>query len=61
MINSMQHARTRVALLGACERGGIDKDFGILLIVFVAGLYFIYAGVSQYYNAFGGVLTSVIR
>ncbi len=58
MAAARKHTRRR---LRRCERGEVDKDFGILAVVFLAGLYFVHLGISQYYNAFGSVLTSVIR
>lgn len=54
-------ARAFVYKIGACSRGEVDKDFGILAVVFLAGLYFMHLGVSQYYSAFGSGLTSIIR
>lgn len=54
-------AKAMASCFKSCERGEVDKDFGILAVVFLAGLYFMHMGVSQYYNAFGSVLTSIIR
>ncbi|KAB2850216.1 MAG: hypothetical protein F9K44_05585 [Hyphomicrobiaceae bacterium] len=54
-------AKAIIARLHRCELGEIDLDFGILAAVFLAGLYFMHIEVSQYYNTFGSILTSVIR
>ena len=49
------------ASVWSCNRGEIDFDFGLIAVVFVAGLYFTHVGISTYYNAFGSVLGSIIR
>jgi hypothetical protein len=53
--------KTMASRISSCERGEVDRDFGILAVIFLAGLYFMHLGTTQYYNAFGSVLASIIR